>query len=476
VETSVNTKSSTLVRGLGLSASIAVVMGSIIGQGIFLVPSQVARSVGSASWAIAAWLVGGTIVLFATFCYAELGAALPHTGGEYVYLERGLGSHWGFLFGWTSAVLQGPATAAWISAGLLRISAFLFPSVRVAILTWSIPEPFHADPYRFTFTYAQVWAALAIAAVAGINYFGVRKAGYAQILITGIKVAAIIFIIALGFLFKNIGTEARANDAVGLGGAGGFLTALVPVMMAYNGFQYLGKIGGEIADPQRNIPRAAIFAVIVVVILYVLISLIYFRVLGLSQVADSQHVASDTAVRLAGPNGARWLTVLMMLSALGSLHANFLARPRVLYAMARDGRFFSIADRIQPTFRTPSGAILFHTCLAMLLVLTGTFEEIYSLGIFSIWIFVALTAVAVIRLRKKEMMLPRPFRALGYPWTPVMVIAAALAMSANLWLVRPVRSSIGLGVVVLGIPLFYQLRKHAAGSPAVKAPPGGCSS
>jgi basic amino acid/polyamine antiporter, APA family len=175
VETSVNTKSSTLVRGLGLSASIAVVMGSIIGQGIFLVPSQVARSVGSASWAIAAWLVGGTIVLFATFCYAELGAALPHTGGEYVYLERGLGSHWGFLFGWTSAVLQGPATAAWISAGLLRISAFLFPSVRVAILTWSIPEPFHADPYRFTFTYAQVWAALAIAAVAGINYFGVRK-------------------------------------------------------------------------------------------------------------------------------------------------------------------------------------------------------------------------------------------------------------------------------------------------------------
>jgi basic amino acid/polyamine antiporter, APA family len=138
-------------------------------------------------------------------------------------------------------------------------------------------------------------------------------------------------------------------------------------------------------------------------------------------------------VRLAGPNGARWLTVLMMLSALGSLHANFLARPRVLYAMARDGRFFSIADRIQPTFRTPSGAILFHTCLAMLLVLTGTFEEIYSLGIFSIWIFVALTAVAVIRLRKKELMLPRPFRALGYPWTPVMVIAAALAMSANLW-------------------------------------------
>jgi APA family basic amino acid/polyamine antiporter len=245
VQTTDSAKSLELVRGLGLWASVAVVIGSMIGQGIFLVPSQVARSVGSVTWALTAWLVGGMIVLLAAFCYAELGAALPHTGGEYVYFERGLGSQWGFLFGWSSALLQGPATAAWISAGLLRISAFLFPSVSVPRFTWSIPDAFHAQPYYFTFTYAQVWAVLAIAGVAAINYFGVRTAGYAQILLTGLKVAAIIFIVALGFLFKNVcGTQTSAhNAALGYRGVGAFLTALAPVMMAYNGFQYLGKIG-----------------------------------------------------------------------------------------------------------------------------------------------------------------------------------------------------------------------------------------
>jgi APA family basic amino acid/polyamine antiporter len=165
---------------------------------------------------------------------------------------------------------------------------------------------------------------------------------------------------------------------------------------------------------------------------------------------------------LEGPYGARWLTILMMLSALGSLHANFLARPRVLYAMARDGRFFSVTGRVQPTFRTPSGAILFHGCLAIALVLTGTFEEIYSLGIFSIWIFVALTAVALIRLRMKEPALARSYWTFGYPWTPVIVTVLALAISVNLWFMRPIRSSIGLGLILLGIPFFRKLQRHAA--------------
>ena len=163
--------------------------------------------------------------------------------------------------------------------------------------------------------------------------------------------------------------------------------------------------------------------------------------------------------------------MIMILSALGSLHVNFLARPRVLYAMARNGQFFSFVDRIQPTFRTPSGALLFHGCLAGVLVLTGTFEEIYFLGIFSIWIFVALTAIALIGMRSKEPALPRPYRAWGYPWTPLIVATVAFAMSANLWLVRPVRSSIGLALILLGIPFFRRLPKRAADSPLVDAAP-----
>lgn len=473
MQTTDKTKSSELVRGLGLWASTAVVIGAMIGQSIYLVPNQIARDLGSAGWVLAAWLIAGTIVLFATFCGAELGAALPNAGGEYVYLGRGFGPQWGFLFGWTSALLQGPAMAASVSAGLLRITAFLLPSVSVPIFTWNIPDPFRAQPYHFTFAVAQVWAAVAIAAVAAVNYFGVRTAGRIQILLTGLKVAAILVIIALGLALKNIsGIQMTASEVLPVsGGIGGFLTALVPIMLAYNGFQRLGQIGGEIINPHKTIPRAAILAVLTVVILYFLVNLVYFRVLGLTVVANSQHVASDTAVKLAGPKGARWLTIIMMLSALGSLHVNFLACPRVLYAMACNGQFFKVAKRVQPTFRTPSGAILFHACLAILLVTTGTFEEIYSLGIFSIWIFLALTAAALIRLRKREPALPRPYRALGYPWTPMIVAVAAFAMSANLWLVRPVRSSIGLGVILLGIPFFRRLQKRAADSHLVQATP-----
>jgi len=282
----------------------------------------------------------------------------------------------------------------------------------------NIPDPFHAQPYHFTITAGQVWAAVAIAAVAAINYVGVRTAGRVQILITGSKVAAIVLIVGLGLTLKDVGGMHPMASAAfaAYGGAGTFLTGLVPIMLAYNGFQTLGQIGGEIIDPHKTVPRAAIFGVLAVVVLYLLINVVYFRVLGLSVVANSQHIASDVVVKLAGPTGARWLTILMILSAFGALHANFLARPRIAYALAQAGQFFRFVKRIQPVFRTPSGALFLHGCMAVALVLTGSFEEIYSLGIFAIWIFLALTMIALIRLRQKEPELRRPYRTWGYPW------------------------------------------------------------
>jgi basic amino acid/polyamine antiporter, APA family len=473
VKTASNHKTSEIVRSLGVCASTAVIIDSMMGQSIFLVPSQVAADAGSVRRALTAWLFGGALVLLTAFCFAELGAALPQAGGEYVYLRRGLGPKWGFLFGWASALLQGPTAAATISAGLLRIAGFLVPSVNTPIFGWSIQDPFHAQPYHFTFTVARVWAAAAIAAATALNYFGVRTAGRFQILIAAVKVTAIILVAGLGLAMKNAsGIPVNANNAAtAYGGARAFLTALVPIMLAYNGFQYLTQTGGEIRDPQRTIPRAAILGVSAVVVLYWLMNVIYFRALGFSMVAHSQHVASDAAVRIVGPDGARWVTMIMILSALGSLHANFLARSRVLYAMARDGQFFHFVGRIQPTFRTPTNALFFHGFVSLVLVLTGTFEEIYSLGVFSIWIFVALTAISLIGLRRQEPTLPRPYRAWGYPWTPLIVAVVAFAMSANLWFVRPVRSSIGLAVILLGIPLFSRLQKRAADSPLAEAGP-----
>jgi APA family basic amino acid/polyamine antiporter len=475
METHHDGKAPGLVRGLGLWAATAVVIGGMIGQGIFLVTSQIARDVGSEIGGLAVWLIGGVVVLLGAFCYAELGAAMPEAGGEYVYLSRGLGPVWGFLYGWTSALIMRPGSAATIAAGLLRFTGFLLPSVVTPIFTWHIPRPF--QPYQFTLTASQPLAAAVVAAVTAINYFGVRTAGRIQIVLSGLKVAAVVTIVVLGLTLGRVSGIHSGSMAgpLAYGTAGAFLTALVPVMAAYNGFQQVGWVGGEIVNPQKNIPRAAIVGVLSVAGLYVLINLAYFRVLTLSQVAQSQHVASDAIALVTGQSGAKWLTIAMMISALGALHVGFLTGPRVPYAMARDGQFFSFAKRIQPAYHTPSGALVFQGCASTLLVLTGTFEELYSLTVFAIWTFFVLTAVALIRLRRKEPALHRPYCAWGYPWTPLVFAGMALAMTTNLWLVRPVRSSIGLAVILLGLPFFYYWRKRAAtrSSLAESASPAG---
>jgi APA family basic amino acid/polyamine antiporter len=244
---------------------------------------------------------------------------------------------------------------------------------------------------------------------------------------------------------------------------------LVPVMAAYNGFQSLGCIGEEITNPQKNIPRAAIFGSLVVISLYMLVNWTYFRVLGLSRAAQSHHVASDTMVQLIGNNGAKWITVGMIISALGALHSNFLACPRIPFAMARDGYFFAFAKRVQPFYHSPSGAIFFQACVAVLLVLTGTYQELYSFEMFAIWLFFALTAIALIRLRITEPELPRSYRVWGYPWTVLVFGIAGLAISLNLWLARPVRSSIGLAIILLGAPFFFYWRRRAIRVPVVEA-------
>jgi basic amino acid/polyamine antiporter, APA family len=457
-----NRKELGLVRGLGLLAAMAVVVGAMIGQSVFLVASDMAREVGSTAEVLAVWLLGGVIVLFGSFCFAELGAAMPEAGGEYIYLSQGLSPLAGFLYGWTSATIMRPGSAAIIAAGLLRFAGFLFPSVTAPLFSWHLSVPFQSQPYQFTFTAAQPLAAAVIVVATGLNYFGVRTVGRFQIFLTAVKVVVVAAIVILGLtLGKTSGMHPTFVTAPAHGAMRAFLTALVPVMAAYNGFSFLGQVGGEILNPQRNLPRAAIFGTLSVVGLYILINSIYFHILGFSGVAQSQHVASDALTLLVGNGGSRWLTVAMIVSAFGSLHAGFLTGPRVPYAMARDGNFFGFAKRIQPRFHTPSGALILQGCVAILLVLTGTHQELYSYTMFATWMFFALTAVALIRLRAKWPELPRPYRVWGYPWTPVVFAAAAFAISVNLWLVRPVRSSIGLLIILLGVPFFYHWSKGA---------------
>ncbi|MGC1485830.1 MAG: amino acid permease [Candidatus Acidiferrum sp.] len=461
-----------LIRSLGLWSAAAIVIGDTIGTGIFLVTSDMARAVGSATLVFAAWLIGGIIVLFGAFCYAELGAAYPKAGGPYVYLSCGLGPLWGFLFGWMSSFLERPVAMATLAAGFLRFIGFLFPVVATPLFTW------HLGRYDFTFTAAQPLAALVVVAVTAINYLSVRLGGAIQVLLTSLKMGTILVIVVAGALLGKPHAMAAAHAATwtsvsphgwgsfGWATIGAVLAALVPAMWAYNGFNDLGDLGEEIQHPERNIPRAIILGLLTVGGLYLLANVIYFRVLPFAVLAQSQHVASDVVQSFAGSRGATWLTIAMAISALGALHVVVLTGARIPYAMARDGAFFQFTARIHPTFHTPSGSLLFLGSIAAILALSGTYEELYSLFVFAVWIFFALTAIALLRLRKKEPSLCRPYRAWGYPWTPLIFLLAAIALTLNLWMTRPVRSSLGLAVILAGIPFFYRWRKSPSDSSA----------
>jgi amino acid transporter len=237
-------------------------------------------------------------------------------------------------------------------------------------------------------------------------------------------------------------------------------------MWAYNGFNDLGDLGEEIQHPEKNIPRAIILGLLTVGGLYLLANIVYFRILPFAALAQSQHVASDVVQTLAGSRGAAWLTIAMAISALGALHVVVLTGARIPYAMARDGVFFPFAGRLHPSFRTPSGSLVFLGSIAALLALSGTYEELYSLFVFAVWIFFALTAIALLRLRHTEPNLPRPYRVWGSPLTPLIFLLAAIALTANLWMIRPVRSTLGLLVILAGIPFFYHWRKSARPSAA----------
>ncbi len=454
-KTNPTTRTTGLLRGLGPLQAMAVVVSTIIGTGIFLVAAPMARATGSASLVLITWLVGTVVALSGTLCFAELGAALPEAGGLFVYLNRGVGPVSGFLFGWTTSVIATPVAMATIAAGFARFASYLFPGINTPLLTLPLGQE------GFSLTWAQPFAALVVLIITAVNCLSVRVGGGFQLVLGSIKVGAIVLIIVAGALFSSQPTPV-ASPVLTLAPAGSVLgavlSALVPVMWAYNGFQNLGFLGGEIRDPTKNFSRALIIGVVVVGLLYVFANVTYFHVLPFSAVATSQHVASDVVQTMFGPKGAVWLTVAMCISALASLHAVTMAESRAPYAMARRGLFFQFTGYVHPRFRSPVGALLFVGAVSVLVALSGTFEQLYSLYVFSMWGFFALAAVALIRLRASQPDLVRPYKTWGYPWTPLLFAIAALALTANLLLEQPIRSSLGLLVILAGLPFYRAWR------------------
>ena len=453
-----------LVKGLGPWAALAMVVGHIIGTGVFLVPHDMAEATQSVGLIFVVWIVGGALSLAGALTLAELGAAMPEAGGAYIFLKRGFGPVWGFLFGWMNNVLGKPASISTIAAGLLIFVGFFFPAVQNTIFTLRIPLPGAAEPYEFVFTWAQPLAALAILFVTFINYLGVRLAGRLQVVLTIVKVASILAVVVLGFALATPGAASPAPlfpDAFSGSLLTGILVAMVAALWAYDGWIDVTLAGSEVQNPQKNIPRAVVGGTIIVGTIYMLANAVYFYVLPLETVIAVQNVASETVRVFAGPRAAAWITAAMVISAFTTLNSSILTGARVPFAMARDRLFFRVADGIHPQYRTPSGALVFQGVMASLMVLTGKFNDLFNMYIFAQWLFYALTVASLFGLRKREPDLPRPYRAVGYPVVPALFILGAAALTINIYIQRPWRSSIGLLIILSGLFFFRHWRKSA---------------
>jgi len=456
-----------LVRGLGPWASAAIVVGTMIGTGIFLKPAEMAREGRYVAIVFAAWIIGALLSIFGALSYAELGAAIPEAGGEYAYLRRGFGPLWGFLFGWMHSIVGRPSSVSSIAAGMMRFLSFFLPAVAAPLFTVHIAIPGLTGwikPYDFVFTWAQPLAVLWLVIMTGINYLGVRLGGEVQVFLTAIKLASLAIIIGIAFLLPNhVGHSPDPvwPSSLSTGLFGAFLAALAAALWAYDGWEDLNLVGSEVKDPQRNFPRALVGGVAFVALVYLLFSAACLKVLPFQSVASSQHVASDVVERLIGRGAATWITLAMVISALGSMNSSVLSGARVPYAMARDGIFFKVADGIHPKYRTPGRALIFQGVLASVMALTGTFEELTNLFIFAGWIFYGLAVVALFRLRRTEPNMPRPYRCWGYPWVPALFVLGALALTVNLWLDRPGRSTAGLLLILAGVPFYLHWQKSA---------------
>jgi APA family basic amino acid/polyamine antiporter len=431
-----------LLRALGLSDAIMLVVGTIIGSGVFLVSSDIQRAVGGAGPLLAVWIVGGFFTLLGAMSLAELGAAIPHAGGLYTYIGRAWGPMAGFLCGWMLFTVATSGSIATLAAAL----------------------PIYAGGFvALTPLQGKVLGIAAIAFFTAVNLFGVRHGSMAQNVLTALKVGGLLAMVAAIFILPSPPRPAAVSPAsaapVSIAAIG---TALVAVLWAYEGWHDVTFIAGEMRDPQRDFPRGLVGGTAIVIALYLAANLAYLHVLTPAEIGSSERVALEAIRRVAGETGGRLLTAAILCSILGAMNALVLAGPRAYFQMARDGLLFRRFGHVHPRWRTPADAILLQGIWSsVLVVFIGGFSQLFTYVIFGGWIFYALAVLGVPMLRRKEPALPRPFRVPGYPVLPFLFAAGAAYLVINTLVTTPRESLIGLAFIALGIPLYLLRRKPA---------------
>jgi len=428
-----------LPRVLGIWDVIAIVVGGVIGSGIFLVPRSIAAAVESPILVLGVWVVGGVLSFFGALTFAELGAAMPEAGGMYVFLREAYGPLLSFLFGWTLfLVIDSGAIATLTVAFTSRYLPYFFKMTPLAVKAVSI---------------------LFIVFLGAVNYVGVRAGANLQNVLTIIKTAALVVISGAIFIFGKGNASNFVSPLPGsfnMGLLGSFGVALVASLWAFKGWEGSTYSAGEIKRPERNLPLGILGGSLIVLALYIITNLAYLYMLPVGAIAKSDRIASDAVSLAVGPAGGALIAFIILFSITGAANQNILCSPRVYFAMARDGLFFKRIADVHPKYRTPHVSILAISAWSIILSLFfGTFEQLFTYVVFGQWIFFGLTVAAVIVLRKKRPDLPRPYKTWGYPATPVLFILASIFISMNSLINEFRNAVIGLVIILLGVPAYF---------------------
>jgi APA family basic amino acid/polyamine antiporter len=439
---------------LNTSHATAIVVGTIIGSGIFLVPQEMMRATGSSGLVYLAWIAGGLLSLFGAMTYAELSTLLPYAGGEYVYIRGAYGDLPAFLYMWTWFAVAKPASIASVTTGLARTLA-IFPSLR-----WLDGTAFHMP---FAVMWSQIFAIAATWLITGLNYLGIRKAGDFQLVFTWLKGVLIVVIAGICFASLRGHWSNFTTSFLGAhGGFGGFMIALIAALWAYDGWNDLTMVAGEVRNPQRSLPIALIAGLGIVGVLYMATNAAIQYILPAAQIAASPRPAVTALAAIVGPWGAGLVSVAMAVSIFVTLNGTIMSGARVPFAAARDGLFFHRMADISPRFASPSTSLMVQALLTTgLLLAVGHFQQLFELAIFAEWLFYMITATTIFFYRRRETA-SQTYHVWGYPVIPALFVAAAAVLLVYSYAENLKNSLIGTAIILLGVPLFLVFRKRTS--------------
>lgn len=436
-----------LKRTLTAKDVAVVTMGTIIGSGIFLTPGGVmANSGGYLGVAIGVWIIGGILTLLGALTYAELGCTRTSAGGLYAYIRDAFGPIWAFMYGWTLFVVIASGSLAALAVATGDNMAALFPGL--------------------SGLGKKVVALVVLGTLAFLNLRGTKQSATVLTVATAAKALALVFLIVALPMFGTGLSEVTEpmppnwNSTLLSGG----LLAMISVLWAYEGWQYATFIGGEVKDPQRNFPRGLVFGTLAIIVIYVLTNVGYAAGLGPTKLAASTTVASDAVGNTFGPTAARLIAIPVLVSIISAAHAIILTASRVFYAMAKDGIFFKKLGEVHPRFGTPANSIIAIAGWGAVLAMSGTFGILLTYVVFIGWIFYGLGGLSVIVFRRREPDAPRPFKVPLYPLTPILFVLSAAVIVLNTVINNPMQGVIGLGGVMLGLPVYFWWRRSSSAS------------